>query len=412
MHRRQLLALPLALTAPAFSSAATQADGPRPLSVEDFSFDGPLGSDGATIAALGRQHFSVQLGAAPNQPGWPNKLNLRILRNARHNPLRLDVAFPQGKDYSFNEYHQSFSYDGVHWHPIAWERGHGASPLADTLLFPPFASDRVWIGTQTPMSWDVDALALVAKWRAHPDVTVHTVGKTLGGRDMLRLEITGAASPHPRARRWVHYLANQHPGEHNSQWRLAGLVDWWLSDAAADVRQRQIVHVVLMMSPDAPAHGWYRVNQQGVDMNRSYSPSGARQGTQAHEAYLWQRDFEGLMASDAPVTSAWAIHTWSGIVEPQIIPGPELRGPLGDWTGLRTALAQADRLGLIESLTLAKVGQYQNTTWTDGPHAQFGITAVLCEGGAVLQTRQLNEASGVAIGQALGRFYTGLRTPG
>ena len=39
--------------------------------------------------------------------------------------------------------------------------------------------------------------------------------------------------------------------------------------AAADIRQRQIVHVVLMMSPDAPAHGWYRVNQQGVDMNRN-----------------------------------------------------------------------------------------------------------------------------------------------
>ena len=47
--------------------------------------------------------------------------------------------------------------------------------------------------------------------------------------------------------------------------------------------------------------------------------------------------------------------------------------------------------------------------WTDGPHAPFGITAVLCEGGAVLQTRQLNEASGVAIVQALGSVYTGLR---
>ena len=84
-------------------------------------------------------------------------------------------------------------------------------------------------------------------------------------------------------------------------------------------------------------------------------------------------------------------------------------GPLGEWTALREALARSDRLGLIEALTLAKVGQYENTTWTDGPHAQFGITAVLCEGGAVLQTRQLNEASGVAIVQALGSAYTGLR---
>jgi hypothetical protein len=409
MHRRHMLALPLAL-APAIAPTRAGAQGVRPLSTSDFAFDGPLGSQGARIDAVAPNHFRVRLGAAPNQSGWPNKLNLRILRHARGNALRLDVVFPDGTDYAFNEYHQSFSYDGVHWHPVAWAQGYLASPLADTLTFPPFLGDEVWIGTQTPMSWDVDALGLIARWKAHPDVSVHTVGRTLGDRDMLRLTITGAASPHPLARRWVHYFANQHPGEHNSQWRLAGLVDWLLSDAGADVRQRQIIHVILMMSPDAPAHGWYRVNQQGVDMNRSYKPKGADRATQAHEAFLWQRDLQALMASETPVTTIWAIHTWSGIVEPQILPGPELRGGPGEWTGLRDAIANADRLGLIEPLALAKVGQYENTTWTDGPHSQFGITAVLCEGGAVLQTRQLNEASGVAIIQALGTFYRGLKT--
>ena len=404
-----MLALPLALTS-ALAPTRVRAQAVQPLSTTDFAFDGPLGSQGARIEVVAANHFRVRLGAAPNQPGWPNKLNLRILRHARGNALRLDVDFPGGRDYAFNEYHQSFSYDGVHWHPVAWSQGYLASPLADTLTFPPFLGDEVWIGTQTPMSWDVDALGLIARWKAHPDVAVHTVGRTLGGRDMLRLTITSASSPHPLARRWVHYFANQHPGEHNSQWRLAGLVDWLLSDAGADVRQRQIVHVVLMMSPDAPANGWYRVNQQGVDMNRSYKPKGSNQATQAHEAYLWQRDLEALMASDTPVTTIWAIHTWSGIVEPQVLPGPDMRGALGDWTGLRDAIAKADRLGLIEPLALAKVGQYENTTWTDGPHAQFGITAVLCEGGAVLQTRQLNEASGVAIIQALGNSYRGLRT--
>lgn len=409
MDRRHLLALPLALGS-ALAPTRVRAQAVRPLSTADFAFDGPLGSQGARIEPVASNHFRVRLGAAPNQPGWPNKLNLRILRHARGNELRLDVVFPDGKDYAFNEYHQSFSYDGIHWHPVAWTQGYLASPLADSLMFPPFLGEQVWIGTQTPMSWDVDALGLIARWKAHPDVSVHTLGRTLGGRDMLRVTIASASSPHPPARRWVHYFANQHPGEHNSQWRLAGLVDWLLSDAAADVRQRQIVHVVLMMSPDAPANGWYRVNQQGVDMNRSYKPKGADQATQAHEAYLWQRDLEGLMASDTPVTTIWAIHTWSGIVEPQILPGPELRGSLGEWTALRDAIARADRLGLVEPLALAKVGQYENTSWTDGPHAQFGITAVLCEGGAVLQTRQLNEASGVAIIQALGTFYRGLKT--
>ncbi|WP_396626233.1 M14 family zinc carboxypeptidase [Luteitalea sp.] len=413
MRRRDLLAAPLAVAVTTARPATARATSAQPasLDVADFTFDGPLGSEGATVTRVGADHFRIALGAAPNQPGWPNKLNARILRNARGRAPRLDVVFPQGKDYAFNEYHQSFSYDGVHWHPLAWERGYLASPLADTLQLPPLQADQVWIGTQTPLSWDVDALGHIARWRQHPDVTVHTVGKTLGGRDMLRLEITASTSPHPRSRRWVHYFANQHPGEHNSQWRLVGLVDWLLSDAGADVRARQIVHVVLMMSPDAPSHGWYRVNAQGVDMNRSYSPAGAST-QQAHEAYVWQRDLEGLMASGAPVTTIWAIHTWSGIVEPQLIPGPELQGgPLGDWTALRQALASADRLGLIEAVTLAKVGQYENRTWTDGPHKQFGITAMLCEGGAVLQTRQLNEASGAAIIQALGRCYAGVKPP-
>src|SRR5690606_21747458 len=153
---------------------------------------------------------------------------------ARGNPLRLDVRFPQGTGYSFNEYHQSYSYDGRHWHPVAWEKGYLTSPLEDTLHFPPFTADEVHIGTQVPMSWDT-ALELIDGWRESPHVTVHDVGKTLGGRDMLRLEITDADSPHPRERRWVHYFANQHPGEHNSQWRLAGLVNWLLSDEAADV---------------------------------------------------------------------------------------------------------------------------------------------------------------------------------
>jgi hypothetical protein len=405
---RQHVALLLVLTAGLALAACGRTDAPVPLSVEDFSFEGPHGSEGARIEEVGRNHFRVHLGPAPNQPGWPNKLNFRILRHARGNQLRLDVVFPQGTDYSFNEYHQSFSYDARHWFPIAWEKGYQASPLDDTLVFPPFTSDEVYVGTQVPMTWE-DALALIEGWRQSPHVTVHTVGTTLGGRDMLRLEITDANSPHPRAQRWVHYFANQHPGEHNSQWRLAGLVNWLLSDEAADVRQRQIVHVVMMMSPDAPSHGWYRVNAQGVDMNRSYRPAGADADAQAHEAYLWQRDFESLMASDAPVTTIWAIHTWPGIVEPRITPGPEFGTRLGAWTDLRDVMLKADRLGLVEPLTLTAGPQYGSTSWTDGPHAQFGITAVLCEGGAVLQTRQLNKASGEAIIKALGTFYAGLR---
>lgn len=412
LHRARLYALLsaalLGLGALMEDAAHAQA-GVEELGVEDFSFYGPLGSEGATIEKIGRNHFRVTLGHAPQHPDWPNKLNFRILHNARGNDLRLEVAFPGGEAYSFNEYHQSFSYDGVHWHPIAWERGRLENRQYDVLDFPTFTADQVHVGTQVPMSYE-DAVALIEAWEESPYVIVREVGESLGGRPMYRVEITGLESPHPRNERWVHYFANQHPGEHNSQWRLAGLVNWLLSDAAADFRQRNIVHVVMMMSPDAPSHGWYRVNAQGVDMNRSYRPEGADADEQAHEAYLWQKDLEALMASEAPVTTIWAMHTWGGIVEPILEPGPEIGTELGPWTEWKEVMQKADGYGLIEPLTVRlEPPSYGAISWSAGPHAQFGITGILCEGGAVLQTKALNMDSGVALIKSIAEYYQGTR---
>src|SRR5690625_5288203 len=129
-------------------------------------------------------------------------------------------------------------------------------------------------------------------WSEHPDVTLHTIGESINGRSLYRLEITGSDSPLPESERWVHYFANQHPGEHNSQWRMAGMVDWILSDEGARFREQNIAHFVFYMSPDAPSRGWYRTNQEGVDMNRSYRAEGADKDEQTHEAYFWQQDLE------------------------------------------------------------------------------------------------------------------------
>ena len=384
-------------------------DAPQELRVEDFTFEGPLGSAGTRIERVGRNHFRVTLGHAPEQPGWPNKLNFRILQNARGNDLRLDVVFPEGTGYAFNEYHQSFSYDGEHWYPIHWERGHRASPLSDVLYFPRFSEDQVYVGTQVPMSYE-QAEALMAAWDESPYVQLHEVGQSLGGRPLLRLEITDPQSTVPRAERWVHYFANQHPGEHNSQWRLAGLVDWLLSEEGADFRRRSIVHVVMMMSPDAPSHGWYRVNAEGVDMNRSYRPEGASAEEQAHEAYLWQQDLEALMASEAPVTTIWAIHTWGGIVEPILSRGPEIGDRLPEWTRFRDLMQENDPKGLIEPLKVNDgPSSYGAVSWSSGPHAQFGITAVLCEGAGILVTKELNRQSGEALIKSIAAYYEGTR---
>ncbi len=377
------------------------------LAVRDFSFEGILGSQGTGIERVEKNHFKVTLGHAPEHTDWNNKLQFTIRRNAKGNSLRLDVVFNGGDAYIFNEYFHSWSYDGKNWTPIQWERHSKDSKLGDSLLFPEFTQDTVYVGHQVPMSYE-DMVELTRQWERSSFVTVRTLGQSLGKRNLYRLTVTDPESPVAESRRWVHYFSNQHPGEHNSQWRMAGAIDWLLSDEAADARRRSINHFVLMMSPDAPSQGWYRVNAQGVDMNRSYFPGGSDPEKQAHEAYIYQKDLEALMRSDMPVTDLWSMHTWGGIVEPICVPGPEMGTVTGSWTDLKNLIERHDSRNLIKPLSIGDASQLPNS-WNSGPHLQFGITTFLCEGGGGLYTKQEHLDSGVVLIRGLMDYYKGTK---
>ncbi len=385
----------------------TTSSGAAELTVNDFSFDQPLGSAGTRIEQIAENHFLVKLGHAPQHTDWNNKLQFKILRNAKGKQLRLDVVFEGGDAYIFNEYYNSWSYDGINWTPIQWQEHSKDSQKGDTLFFPVFNEDVVYVGHQTPMSYE-DSCSLIEGWRQSPYVSVHPIGESLGGRMIQRITITDPRSPHDAASRWVHYFANQHPGEHNSQWRMAGMVDWLLSDEAVDARKRSICHFIMMMSPDGPSNGWYRVNGQGVDMNRSYKVDGAGSDNQAHEAALCQKDLESLMASDSPVVDLWSMHTWGGIVEPIVIPGPEMGSAVGPWTDLRDLIESKDSENLVKPLA-ESTAQRTPSHWTCGPHLQFGITAVLCEGGGAIYTKEEHIKSGVALIRGVIEYYKGVK---
>jgi hypothetical protein len=380
----------------------------RELSTSDFRFDGPFGSEDAVIERVGTNHFKVVLGHAPEHPTWCNMLQFQILRNAKGNRLRLDVYFYGGDAYRFNHYsHSSWSYDGINWQPIKWQKETKESRKGDTLLFPEFEENTVYFGHQVPMSYE-NVVEMMEKWNKHPHASVHTLGKSLGGRNIYRLEITNPQSLYPRNQRWVHYFGNQHPGEHNAQWRMVGMIEWLLSDAGTDCRRRSISHFILMMYPDGPSHGWYRVGLQGVDGNRSYLVTGADKEKQAHEAYITQKDLEELMVSEAPVTDLWSMHTWGGIVEPIMHPGPEMGTVLPSWTKLKNTIKQNDPDQLVKPLAVRE--EPDNTTqWNSGPHVQFGITTVLCEGAGNIITKKDNMASGAVLMKSLARYYQGTK---
>jgi hypothetical protein len=373
----------------------------QPLSVSDFAFDEPLGSQGATISEVGTNHFKLTLGHAPEHDNWANMAQFSITGNAKGNALRLDVFFGHDKPtYLFNDYSYSYSHDGETWIPIHWKgyREHGKK--SDVLVFPEFTEDTVQFGHQVPLS--VERLnRYVDVWRESPYVSVHEVGRSLGGRPLLRVTVADTAA----SQKWIHYYANQHPGEHNSQWRMVGMLEWLLSAEGRPALATSTNHFVFIMSPDAPQNGWYRVNAQGVDMNRSYRVEGSDAAEQAHEAYLWQKDLEGLMASAHPVTDFWSMHTWQGMVEAILIPGPEMGTEVGPWTELRDIILGSDPNLLIEPLRVENYSRSKASHWHQGAHGQFGISAILCEGAGGIFTKEENLESGRILMKSITQYY-------
>ncbi len=378
------------------------------LTVNDFRFDGPLGSQGTTLEKVAKNHFKATLGHAPGHTDWANNIQFQILQHAQGNDLRLDVVFNGGNAYRFNEYFHSFSYDEESWYPIFWLNKSRDSKQGDTLVFPVFREDKVSVGLQVPMTYE-KLVELTKTWEQSPFVTVRVLGQSLGGKDICRVTVTDPTSTISESNRWVHYFANQHPGEHNSQWRMAGILEWLLSSEGAEARGRSVTHFVFMTSPDAVSNGWYRVNAQGVDMNRSYRPNGSDEKDQAHEAYVVQRDLEKLMASPAPPVTVWSMHTWGGVVETIMNAGPEMGGELGPWTELKERTLKRDPRKLTEPLAISDKESYGGIAWTSGPHKQFGVTAFLCEGGGDIYTRRENMDSGVVLMQGLMDYYTGTK---
>ena len=55
--------------------------------------------------------------------------------------------------------------------------------------------------------------------------------------------------------------------------------------------------------------------------------------------------------------------------------------------------------------------EVQNTpNWSDGPHAQFGITTVLCEGAGTWTSKQDCLDAGVVLIKSIAEYYEGTKT--
>lgn len=379
----------------------------QPMRAGDFDFNGPLGSEDACIAPVGRNRFQVVLGHAPNRPDRPNQLQFTLRQHARGNPLTLDVLY-QGRGRGFNTFFVSYSYDLEHWRPTHWEKGaRGPEPnISDTVHFPPFEQDTVYVGDQVPICHDM-LERMIRAWTARPDVQSTVIGHSLGGRPIYRLTIH---APDPGAGPPLrHYIAAQH-NEHNAQWRAIGMIQWLLSEQGSAFRRDHVCDFVIMVGPDGPAKGWQCLNAEGADLQRwraEHDDGGADTagyGPQPHESWVAQQDFEAVMQHQAYDT-VWSMHTWQGMVEPMIIPGEWLdKRTSGTWQDLRRLMLKHDRRGLCKPLKPAEIHDKVYKSWGHGPWQKYGVTSIGCEGGGGIWTRADNLESGRVLIRAFAEY--------
>lgn len=390
------------------------------LRAQDFSFQGDFGSQGARIEQVGRNHFRVVPGHAPGHPEWSNSLQFTIGQHAAGHDLRIDTEFPHAA-YAYNSYFLSWSYDKEHWHPVHWLRGTKLNvqgePCRDSVFFPEFRQDTVFVASQVPLS-NEQLEAALQRYARSPLAGLHHLGDSMEGRPVYRLSLSDdtAAAGAKKA----HFFANQHPLEHNAQWRMLGMIDWLLSGEAADFLKKNVCHFVVKMCPDGTANGWLRVNAQGHDMNSSYYAEGiTREGQPAHEAQFVQRDLADL-AEQTPLETVWSCHTWQGPVETMLLESDTWEKQ-GRGEALRRQIVEHGHKGLVMPLkitpkldeatyrrapqnfrrSLYLVPDERWRSWATGPYGQYGVSTFLCEGGGALTTREDNLESGRILIKAL-----------
>jgi polygalacturonase/lysophospholipase L1-like esterase len=367
------------------------------LSVDDFDFNGILGSDGARLERLGPNHFKIHLAEAPGHRNRFNMCQLVIKQNARGNTLRLDGIAKGVRQFC------SWSYDSQTWHPILPEKITENGKTFRTFIFPAFEQDQVYVGGEIPMPYG-KLVELRQKWAKHPHATLHNIGKSLEDRTICRLTITDPDSPVALPQRWGHHVVNQHCYEYNAMWRIAGMIDWLLSDEGSQARQRNVWHFVVQMNVDGPHNGWGRINRQGIDLNRAYSVSGWKNNP-AHESQVVQRDLEQLANSQTALTTTWSMHTWSGErIEPMLRPGPEMGKLVGPWTELRDTLKRNDTKNQSKPLR-ALTSKTNPTHWCSGTYLQLKVSAFCVEGAAENFTRQGNMETGALLIKSISEFY-------
>lgn len=171
---------------------------------------------------------------------------------------------------SQHRYEPKLSYDGQRWSEITEEDfvvsedGKVATLRVDVGEQPLWvAAQELW-NNQRYEQW-TRQLAL-----ARGNIDRRRLGESLQGRSIWMLD----SAPNADKAGTVVVLGRQHPPEVTGAYAMSAFVEYLLSDVpvAQDFRKQYRLLVVPNLNPDGVAHGHWRHNGGGVDLNRDWGP--------------------------------------------------------------------------------------------------------------------------------------------
>lgn len=185
------------------------------------------------------------------------------VRSDKPQSIRIQLRYLRGS----HRYDPKISRNGRQWQcaaeSIVSRDRHGRELHFDIAV----DHETQWIAGQELLGSDE-----VSDWAkqlaSRPDVTHHIIGHSVENREIEQLNIGPADN-----RDSVFVVARQHPPEVTGAIGMMHFVDAIAADnaMAQRFRQRYCTRVVPTMNPDGVAHGHWRCNANGVDLNRDWS---------------------------------------------------------------------------------------------------------------------------------------------
>lgn len=180
-----------------------------------------------------------------------------------------------------HRYVPKLSDDGQHWRPIAEDKICVGDQGGTATLSLELGPKPLWVSAQELIDKE-DYDSLYRKWAALPYIETAVVGKSVNGRDIVKLETVPVDH-----QRYIVLTGRQHPPEVTGALAMIAFLDRLFAedDLAQRFRAQFGILTVPNMNPDGVALGNWRHNANGIDLNRDWGPFGQPE-TQAVKAEL------------------------------------------------------------------------------------------------------------------------------